>query len=245
MHPSTIAKEALRTHRSRHTSTPQPLSLSTDQVPDAAGYFITHARPVAQGARQAAPTTSTPTRWPVMQQTPGLLTRRPPFHHPFWPAQHVFHTHQGEQPTGGQPSCSPAAWPGTGAPYSGMRSPSTAAPPPPLIPEAAAHHSERQHHNQPRACPSGGSRADPPLLPQHIRPAFRTCRGQQPTEGHSNATTAWPWTGVPHRARVPCHRERAHRSDAWWRSGLGPQDTFTIRFIVQYVQAHHSLFTAF
>src|SRR5260221_7749526 len=66
-------------HRSRRTSTPYPPPLSTDQVPDAQGYPITRmARPVAQGAERAASTTSTPMRWPVSQQTPGSLTRRPP-----------------------------------------------------------------------------------------------------------------------------------------------------------------------
>jgi hypothetical protein len=55
------------------------------------------AHPDAQGARQAASTMSTPTQWPVSQQTPGSLTRRPPFHHPFWPAQHAFHAHQAIQ----------------------------------------------------------------------------------------------------------------------------------------------------
>ena len=31
--------------------------------------------------------------------------------------------------------------------------------------------------------PLGGNRADPPLPPRHTQPAFRTCGGQQPTEG--------------------------------------------------------------
>src|SRR5260221_13644346 len=57
----------------------------------------------------------------------------------------------------------PAAWPGTGAPYWGARSPSTAVPPPPHLrsgrtPLGAA---------MPQAHTLGGSRADPPLLPQH------------------------------------------------------------------------------
>jgi hypothetical protein len=151
-----------------HIDASPPPSLSPQtKYPMQRGTLSHTSRPVAQGARRAAPTTSTPTRWPVSQQTPGLLTRRPPFHHPFWPAQHAFHAHQGEQPTGGQSSCGPAAWPGTGAPYSGARSPSTAPPSPPVIPKAAAHHWERQHRSQPRAHPSGVSRAAPPPLPLH------------------------------------------------------------------------------
>ena len=47
------------------------------------------------------------------------------------PPPTFWHARQGEQPTGGQIQPRPAAWPGTGVPYSpGARSPSMAAPPP-------------------------------------------------------------------------------------------------------------------
>ena len=143
-----------------------PLPLSTVQVPDAAGYFITHGVP-RHAKSQTGSTNHVDTHAVAcIAANPGLAHSEAAFP-PSLLAQHAFHAHQGEQPTGGQSSCGPAAWPGTGAPYSGARSPSTAPPSPPVIPKAAAHHWERQHRSQPRAHPSGVSRAAPPPLPLH------------------------------------------------------------------------------
>jgi hypothetical protein len=82
-----------------------------------------------QEVKQAASTTTTPMWRPVSQQTPRSLTGRPPS----GPstllacATRVSHTprpHQRDIQT------RPAAQPGTSAPYSGARLPSTTAPPP-------------------------------------------------------------------------------------------------------------------
>ena len=183
--------------------------LSTDQVPDAAGYFTTHpVRSVTQGAKRAALTTSTPMQWPMSQQTPGLLTRRPPngpLHHPFWHAQHAFHARQGEQPTGGQSSHGPATWPGTGAPYSGTRSASTPAPPPLL--KAAAHQWERQHRSQPGHIHWEAVERILRYSPSTPDPHVAHVEVSSPQKGYPNATAASPWTGAPYRgARPPSSR---------------------------------------
>ena len=184
-----------------------PPLLSTDQVPDAAGYFVTHpARPVAQGAKQAALTTSTPMRWPVLQQTPGSLTWRPPsgpLHHPFWHTQHAFHARQGELPTGGQSSHGPAAWPGTGAPYSGVRSASTPAPPPTLILKRPPTYGSGNVAVNPGTS-TGGSRADSLCYsPSTPDPCFAHMEVSSPQKGHSNVMAASLWTGAPYWGACP------------------------------------------
>jgi len=161
----------------RFPSTFHPLPLSTDQVPDAAGYSIHTWRTQMRKEpdRQHRPCRH-PHSGPCRSKPQARSLGGRPSTIPFG-LRNMRST-----PTK-QSSCGPAAWPGTSTPYLGTRSPSTAAPPPPLIPKAAAHHWEWQHRSQPWACPSGGSRADPAPLPLHTRPAFRTRRGQQPTEG--------------------------------------------------------------
>ena len=228
--------------RSPSTMAPPPL-LSTDQVPDAAGYFITHpAHPVVQGAKRAALTTSTPMQWPMSQQTLGSLTRRPPSrppHHPFWHAQHAFHVRQGEQPTGGQSSRGLAAWPGTGTPYSGARSASTPAPPPPLILKAAAHQMGAATSQSTRAHPLGGSRADSlRYSPSTPDPRFAHAEVSSPQKGHSNVTAALPWTGAPYRgARPPPSRAGTpQRHTAAWRHGglVAPRHTHSSNYHIPF-----------
>jgi len=128
-HEHTLARSLQRhhVHCSWHTLMLPPLSLSTDQVPmNAAGYSIIHTVcPVVQGVKWAASTMSTPTQWPVSQQTlacslggcqagplPPLLAHAPR-RAAHWRAIQT----------------RPAAWPGTGVPYLGAHSPSTAPPP--------------------------------------------------------------------------------------------------------------------
>jgi len=204
-HPSAIAEEALHPSQPAYIDASPPLSLSTRQVPaNAAGYSITHARR------------------PVSQQTPGSLTGRPPSRPsttPFGTRNTCWHARQGKQPTGGQISDAASsiaedrrAILGRALPYDSGTT---------LIFESAAHHWERQCRSQAPGTPLGGSRAVIPLLPRHTRPAFRTRGGQQPTEGPIQ-TQRQPRHGPARHigARVPHHRERAHRSDARRQGGV-------------------------
>jgi hypothetical protein len=55
-----------------HRRWPQPSLSPQSKYPMQRGTLSHTARPDSQGARRAASTTSTPTRWPVSQQNPGL-----------------------------------------------------------------------------------------------------------------------------------------------------------------------------
>src|SRR6266581_2671890 len=123
-------------------------------------------------------------RRPVSQQTLGSLTGRPPSgpsNTPFWHAQHTFHAHQGEQPTGGQIQTWPAILPRSGRPYSGTHSPSMVAPPPPHLRSGC-----------------------PPLEVAMSQPALGTPIGRQ-SSGYS-ATPPTHLTHILHSQRSEAHR---------------------------------------
>jgi hypothetical protein len=96
----------------------------------------------------------------------------------------------------------PTARPGTGAPCSGVRPLSTMAAPslsPDQVPANAAGYAITS--------PDPHSRAEV----------------SSPSEGHSNATAPWPWTGALRATsgRASPHlRERPRRSDAQWQGGI-------------------------
>ena len=206
----------------------RPPSLSTDQVPaNVVGYSTTRtARAVAQGVKQAASTTSTPTRWPVSQQTlahslggcqagppPPLLARAPP-RAAHWRAIQMW----------------PAAWPGTGAPYSGARSPSMI---PPLLArtprQAALRATQMQTTTRSRTgTPHRGARststvAPPPSHPRSSRPPLGAAVSQpapgMPTGRQSSGYAATPLTHptrVSHTRRSAAHRRAIQNATAVW-----------------------------
>ena len=96
----------------------------------------------------------------------------------------------------------PTARPGTGAPCSGVRPLSTMAAPslsPDQVPANAAGYSI--------TTPDPHSRAEVSSL----------------SEGHSNATAPWPWTGAPCATSghaSPHLREQPRHSDAQWQGGI-------------------------
>jgi len=183
--PCTLAeaKRSPKPHRSRRTSTPPPPSLSPQtKYPRTQQGSPSHAaRPVAQGFNQLG-VHRRHSSLPSPHSLGGRQAGPPP---PFGTRNARWHARQGEQPTGGQSRRSqrhgqePACHTRAHVPYRRHH-------PPSLIFEAAAHHWERQCHSQPRARPLGDSRVDSfRYLPDAPDPRFRTCRGQQPTEGPS------------------------------------------------------------
>src|SRR6266581_4194139 len=159
----------------------------------------------------------------VSQQTPGSLTGRPPSgppNTPFWHMQHTFHTHQGEQPTGGQIQTWPATSPRSGRPYSGTHSPSMAAPPPPHLRSGCPPLEVAMSQPAP-GTPIGrqlsGYSATPPTHLTHISHSRRS-------EAHRRAIQIQWQHGhglVCHiGAHISHHREQPHRTDAWWQGGI-------------------------
>jgi len=218
--PRTLAeaKRSPEPHRSRLTSTPYPpLSPQTKYPRTQRGpHHTRRAQSRKNSVKRAAPTRTQ--RRPMSQQTlarslggrqagpPPPLLARAPRRAAHWRAIQT----------------RPAAWPGTGAPYSGARSPSTA--PPPLSPS-----------QRPPTIGSGNVAASPghahwetverilfPTSPTHPTRVLHTRR----SAAHRRAIQ----TRQQHRrgparhigARVPHHRERPHRSDVRRQGGVTP-----------------------